>query len=799
MEDNKLCLEKQPLNQEMLDKIDAYWRAANYLSAGQLYLLDNPLLREPLTMDQIKKKIVGHWGTVPGQNFVYAHCNRVIKRYDLDMILLSGPGHGGNFMIANTYLEGSYSEVYPNISQDEEGMKKMFKQFSFPCGVPSHCAPETPGSINEGGELGYSIAHAFGAVFDNPDLIATTVVGDGEAETGPLATSWQSNKFLNPITDGAVLPILHLNGYKISNPTIFSRLSHEELECFFKGCGWKPYFVEGDDPMTMHKKMAETMDTVIEEIKAIQKNARENNDPERPVWPMIVLRTPKGWTGPKVVDGQRIEGNFLAHQVPIMMDKPEHLQMLSDWLHSYKPEELFTDDGKLIPELKALAPVGNARIGANPHGNGGKLLRDLRMPDFRDYAVEVKAPVAVEAQDMYVLGTYVRDVMKLNMDARNFRIFAPDETASNRLQAVFEVTGRRFLDEQLPGIDDHLDPDGRVMDSMLSEHFCEGFLEGYLLTGRHGFFDSYEAFIRIVDSMFSQHAKWLKMCNELPWRHDIASLNYILASNVWQQDHNGFTHQDPGFLDHAANKKADVVRMYLPPDANCLLSCFDHCIKSRNYVNIIVASKHPRPQWLTMEQAVKHCTQGIGIWEWASNDAGCEPDVVMACCGDTPTLETLAAVSILRKELPELKIRVVNVVDLMKLQPHTEHPHGLTDEEYDGLFTKDKPIIFAYHGYPTLIHELTYRRHNRNLHVRGYKEEGTITTPFDMRVLNDIDRFDLVIDTVRRLPQLGNRGAYLVQKMNDKLVEHRQYIKDNGIDLPEVRAWKWNDGKGIES
>ena len=725
---------KPPLNRQELWQLDAYWRAANYLTACQLYLLDNPLLERPLKKSDLKQTIVGHWGTCPGQNFIYTHLNRVIKRDDLDMIYLSGPGHGGNAMVAQDWLDGSYTEVYPNITRDKEGMQKLFKRFSFPGGIPSHVAPETPGSIHEGGELGYSLAHAFGAVADNPDLIAACVVGDGEAETGPLATSWHGNKFMNPITDGAVLPILHLNGFKIANPTIFSRMSHGEVESFFRGCGWEPRFVEG-------------------------------------CW--------------------------RAHQVPISLgaDTDRHLAELEEWLRSYKPEELFNADGTPVEPVAAFPPAGKRRMGANPHTNGGLLLRDLRTPDFRDYAVEVKAPGAVEAQDMYVLGTYVRDVMKLNMDARNFRIFAPDETASNRLQAVFEVTGRRFLDEQLPGIDDHLDPDGRVMDSMLSEHFCEGFLEGYLLTGRHGFFDSYEAFIRIVDSMFAQHAKWLKMCSELPWRQDIASLNYILASNVWQQDHNGFTHQDPGFLDHAANKKADVVRMYLPPDANCLLSCFDHCIKSRNYVNIIVASKHPRPQWLTMEQAVKHCTQGIGIWSWASNDQGQEPDVVMACCGDTPTLETLAAVSILRRELPELKLRVVNVVDLMKLQPHTEHPHGLTDEEYDGLFTKDKPIIFAYHGYPTLVHELTYRRHNRNLHVRGYKEEGTITTPFDMRVLNDIDRFDLVIDTVRRLPQLGNRGAYLVQKMQDKLVEHRQYIRDNGIDLPEVRNWRWEDSE----
>ena len=790
MEDNKLCLEKQPLNQEMLDKIDAYWRAANYLSAGQLYLLDNPLLREPLTMDQIKKKIVGHWGTVPGQNFVYAHCNRVIKRYDLDMILLSGPGHGGNFMIANTYLEGSYSEVYPNISQDEEGMKKMFKQFSFPCGVPSHCAPETPGSINEGGELGYSIAHAFGAVFDNPDLIATTVVGDGEAETGPLATSWQSNKFLNPITDGAVLPILHLNGYKISNPTIFSRLSHEELECFFKGCGWKPYFVEGDDPMTMHKKMAETMDTVIEEIKAIQKNARENNNPERPVWPMIVLRTPKGWTGPKVVDGLQIEGSFRAHQVPITMEKPEHLELLNEWLESYRPQELFDKNGRLIPELAELAPKGNARLGANPHANGGLLLKDLRLPDFRDYGIEVQ-PGKTKAQDMIELGGYIRDIFKLNEDSKNFRIFGPDESMSNRLYKVFEEQKRDWQADLLD-TDDCLARDGRIMDGMLSEHMCEGWLEGYLLTGRHGFFASYEAFIRIVDSMAAQHAKWLKVCNQLSWRQPIASLNFILTSNVWQQDHNGFTHQDPGFLDHIANKKADVVRMYLPPDTNCLLSCFDHCIRSRDYVNVLVTSKHPRPQWLTMEQAVKHCTQGVGIWEWASNDQGEEPDVVIAGCGETPTLEALAAVTILRDNMPDLKIRFINVVDLFKLQSNTQHPHGLSDTDYDALFTKDKPIIFAFHGYPTLIHELTYYRHNRNLQVFGYQEEGTITTPFDMRVQNEIDRYHLVQAVINALPQLGNKGSYLLQKMRDTLVAHKQYISEYGMDLPEVQEWKWH-------
>ena len=785
------CLEKQPLCQEMLDKIDAYWRAANYLSAGQLYLLDNPLLKKPLTMDQMKKKIVGHWGTVPGQNFVYVHCNRVIKRYDLDMILLSGPGHGGNFMIANTYLEGTYSEIYPNISQDEEGMQKLFKQFSFPCGVPSHCAPETPGSINEGGELGYSIAHAFGAVFDNPDLIATVIVGDGEAETGPLATSWQSNKFLNPITDGAVLPVLNMNGYKISNPTVFSRIPHEELESYFVGCGWEPIFVEGDDPMTMHKLMAEAMDTAIEKIKAIQDHARKNNDPERPKWPMIVLRTPKGWTGPKVVDGQQIEGSFRAHQVPISMENPkEHLPLLQKWLESYRPQELFDENGRLIPELAELAPKGNARLGANPHANGGLLLKDLRLPDFRSYGIEVDHG-KTKAQDMIELGGYIRDIFNLNKDSKNFRIFGPDESMSNRLYKVFEAENRDWNAELLPS-DDCLARGGRIMDGMLSEHMCEGWLEGYLLTGRHGFFASYEAFIRVVDSMAAQHAKWLKVCNQLTWRRPIASLNFILTSNVWQQDHNGFTHQDPGFLDHIANKKADVVRMYLPPDTNCLLSCFDHCIKSKNYVNAIVASKHPSYQWLTMDQAVKHCTQGVGIWEWASNDNGEEPDIVMACCGDTPTLETMAAVTILRDEFPELKIRVVNVVDLFKLESNHKHPHGLSDAEYNALFTTDKPVIFAFHGYPTLIHELTYRRDNQNMSVHGYQEEGTITTPFDMRVQNEIDRFNLVKDAIMHLPKLGNRGAYLIQKMNDKLVEHKQYIAEYGQDLEEIRDWEWH-------
>ena len=799
---NTRLSKKPPLTPAQLKQVDAWWRASNYLSACQLYLLDNPLLKRPLAASDLKQTIVGHWGTVPGQNFIYTHLNRVIQKDDLDMIYLSGPGHGGNAMVAQDWLDGTYTEVYPNITQDEDGMRKLFKQFSFPGGVPSHVAPETPGSINEGGELGYSLAHAFGAVADNPDLIAACVVGDGEAETGPLATSWHSNKFLNPITDGAVLPILHLNGFKIANPTIFSRISHEEVEQFFRGCGWEPRFVEGSEPEKMHQQMAATLDWAIREIKRIQQHARTTGDTTRPRWPMIVFRSPKGWTGPKEVDGNPVEDCFRAHQVPISMgpDTEKHLPILEQWLRSYHPEELFDEEGRPVDLLRSFAPKGDRRMGANPHANGGLLLRDLRTPDFRDYGVEVPAPGEVEAQDMLVLGGYVRDVMKLNLESRNFRIFAPDETASNRLHPVFEVTGRRFLGERYENEDpdEHLDPDGRVMDSMLSEHMCEGWLEGYLLTGRHGFFNSYEAFIRIVDSMFAQHAKWLKTCNELTWRQDIASLNYILSSNVWQQDHNGFTHQDPGFLDHVANKKADVVRIYLPPDANCLLSVFDHCIKSRNYVNVMVASKHPRPQWLTMDQAVKHCTQGIGIWDWASNDQGEEPDVVMACCGDTPTLETLAAVTILRKELPELKIRVVNVVDLMKLQPHTEHPHGLTDMEYDMLFTQDRPIIFAYHGYPTLIHELTYRRHNKHLHVRGYKEEGTITTPFDMRVLNDIDRFHLVIDVVQRLHSLGNRGAYLVQRMNDKLVEHRQYIKDHGVDLPEIREWKWNNGKGIE-
>lgn len=780
----------EEISEEMLNKMNKYWNAANYLAVGQLYLLDNPLLREPLKWSDIKSKIVGHWGTVPGQNFIYTHLNRVINKYDLNMIYISGPGHGGNFMVANTYLEGSYSEVYPNISQDISGMKKLFKQFSFPGGISSHVAPETPGSINEGGELGYSLSHAFGAVFDNPDLIATCVVGDGEAETGPLATSWHSNKFINPVTDGAVLPILHLNGYKISNPTILSRISKEELTKLFEGYGWRPYYVEGEEPYEMHKLMAITLDKVIRDIKLIQRNAREGLNTSRPRWPMIVLRTPKGWTGPKVVDDKVIEGTFRAHQVPIMMDKEEHLKILEDWMKSYHPEELFTEEGRLIPELEELTPKGKRRMGSNPHTNGGLLLKDLRLPNYRDYKLDIEAPGCIEASDMTELGKYVRDVFKLNEKNRNFRIFGPDETMSNRLNSVFEATNRDWNANKLDN-DEFLARDGRVMDSMLSEHMCEGWLEGYLLTGRHGFFASYEAFIRIVDSMFSQHAKWLKVCKDLHWRHDIASLNYILSSNVWQQDHNGFTHQDPGFLDHVNTKKADIVRMYLPPDTNCLLSVFDQCVRSRNLVNVVVTSKHLRPQWLTMDQAIKHCNQGIGIWEWASNDQGCEPDLVIACCGETPTLEALAAVTILRKELPELKIRFINVVDLMKLQPSVYHPHGLTDEDFDLLFTKDKPIIFNFHGYPSLIHELLYHRTNRKLHVCGYREEGTITTPFDMRVQNEIDRFHLVIDCIKYLPDLGNKGAYLVQQMKDKLVEHKQYIRDYGMDLPEVINWKW--------
>ena len=780
------------VSRDYLQKMDAYWRAANYLSAAQLYLLDNPLLREPLRREHIKKKIVGHWGTVPGQNFVYVHMNRVIRENDLNMILLSGPGHGGNFFVSNAYLEGTYSEVYPNVGQDREGLTKLCKQFSFPGGISSHVAPETPGSINEGGELGYSLAHAFGAVFDNPDLIAACVVGDGEAETGPLATAWHSNKFLSAKHDGAVLPILHLNGYKISNPTVFARISPQEREWFFKGCGWKPYVVSGSEPMEMHVKMAEVVDQCVAEIKEMQRKAREEGVTERPLWPMIILETPKGWTGPKEVDGKVIEGTFRAHQVPISMEKEEHLAQLEAWLRSYRPEELFGDDYRLIPELRKLAPEGDARMSANPHTNGGKLLRDLRVPDFKDYAVEVPRPGAVKTQDMLELGAYVRDVMVLNRENRNFRIFGPDESKSNRLYKAFEVDQRDFQGE-IYEFDEDLSHEGRIMDAYLSEHMCEGWLEGYLLTGRHGFFASYESFIRVVDSMVSQHAKWLKVCNQLPWRQKIASLNLILTSNVWQQDHNGFTHQDPGMLDHVANKKADVVRMYLPPDANCLLSCFDHCIQSKNYVNVIVASKHPSMQWLTMDQAVVHCTQGVGIWDWASTDQEAEPDLVMACCGDTPTVEALAATTILKDHMPELKIRFVNVVDLMKLQSNMLHPHGLTDAEFDSLFTKDKPVVFAFHGYPKLIHELTHGRHNeQNFFVHGYLEEGTITTAFDMRVQNHIDRFSLVKEALKHLPQLGNRGGHLNQEMNDLLVKHKNYIAEYGQDLPEVLAWEWH-------
>jgi xylulose-5-phosphate/fructose-6-phosphate phosphoketolase len=780
-----------PLSKEELRKIDAYWRAANYLSVGQIYLYDNPLLRKPLSKDHIKPRLLGHWGTTPGLNFIYAHLNRVIKKNDLEMIFVTGPGHGGPGVVANTYLEGTYSEVYPNISQDEAGMQRLFKQFSFPGGIPSHVAPETPGSIHEGGELGYALSHAYGAVFDNPNLIVAAVIGDGEAETGPLATSWHSNKFLNPLSDGVVLPILHLNGYKIANPTVLARISHEELEHLLRGYGYTPYFVEGHEPERMHELMAATLDSIIEEIRRLKARAGKNGS-DRPRWPMIVLRSPKGWTGPKEVDGKKTEDYWRSHQVPLgdLQNKPAHIKILDQWMKSYRPEELFDESGKLIPELADLPPKGERRMSANPHANGGLLLKDLRMPEFRDYAIEVPKPGAVDAESTRVMGKFLRDVMKMNMDSRNFRVFSPDENNSNRWQDILEATNRAWDAETYP-YDDHLAPDGRVME-MLSEHQCQGWLEGYLLTGRHGFFSCYEAFIHLVDSMFNQHAKWLKVSRHIPWRRPIASLNYLLSSHVWRQDHNGFSHQDPGFIDHVINKKAEVVRVYLPPDANCLLSVTDHCLRSRNYVNVVVAGKQMAPQWLTMDEAIRHCTNGIGIWTWASNDQGSEPDVVMACCGDVPTLETLAAVELVHRHMPELKVRVINVVDLMKLQPVSEHPHGLSDSEFEVLFTKDKPIIFAFHGYPWLIHRLTYRRSNHgNLHVRGYKEEGTTTTPFDMCVLNGIDRFDLVKDVIARVPKLGERAAYTIQAINDKLIEHRQYINHYGDDMPAVSGWRW--------
>jgi len=780
------------LDADLARNIDAYWRAANYLSVGQIYLCDNPLLKEPLAPSHIKRMLLGHWGTTPGQNFIYTHLNRVIKKYGLNMIYMSGPGHGGPAVVSGTYLEGTYSEVYSNISQDEAGLKRLFKQFSFPGGIPSHASAECPGSIHEGGELGYSLSHAFGAVFDNPGLVVACCVGDGEAETGPLATSWHSNKFLNPASDGAVLPILHLNGFKIANPTILARISRDELTQLLRGYGWTPYFVEGNEPMPMHEAMAATLDKVVEEIREIQRAARELGKTQRPRWPMIVFASPKGWTGPKFINGRKNEGSYRSHQVPLTdpAKNPQHLQQLESWLRSYRPEELFDAQGRLKPAIAALAPAGEQRMGANPNANGGSLLRDLHMPDFADYAVDVPQPGVAGIGDTHVLGRFLRDVLQMNSQPRNFRLFGPDETVSNGLEAVFEAANRQWLADTTDD-DDFLARSGQVME-MLSEHQCEGWLEGYLLTGRHGLFNCYEAFIHIVDSMFNQHAKWLKVTAGLAWRRKIASLNYLLSSHVWRQDHNGFTHQDPGFIDHVVNKKAGVVRVYLPPDANCLLSVMDHCLRSRHYVNVVIAAKHPAPQWLSMDAAIRHCTEGIGIWQWASSDQHSDPDVVMACCGDVPTLETLAAVSILRRELPELKVRVVNVVDLMRLQPPSEHPHGLSDQDFDSIFSRDKPVIFAFHAYPWLIHRLTYRRNNHmNLHVRGYKEEGTITTAFDMTVLNDADRFHLVMDAINRLPQTGSRGDYLKQQLSDKLIEHRHYIERYGEDMPEIRDWKW--------
>lgn len=791
--DIKSSTTPQPLSAEELHKINAYWRASNYLSVGQIYLLDNPLLKIPLTLEHIKPRLLGHWGTTPGLNFIYTHLNRVIRTNGLNMIYVTGPGHGGPGLVAHAWLEGTYSEIYPSVPQNESGMKALFRQFSFPGGIPSHCAPETPGSIHEGGELGYALSHAYGAVFDNPDLIACCVVGDGEAETGPLATAWHSNKFLNPVLDGVVLPILHLNGYKIANPAVLARLSHKELESLFVGYGYAPYWVEGSDPEIMHQNMATTLDIVIADIKAIQAKARETGDTMRPRWPMIILRTPKGWTGPAEVDGLKTENYWRSHQVPLaeLAAKPEHIRLLEQWMKSYAPEQLFDEEGALRSELAALAPEGLSRMSANPHTNGGLLLRELSMPDFRDYAVTVPQPGRVEAESTRIMGYLLRDVMKLNERTRNFRVMGPDETNSNRLGALFEVTDRTWMAERLPD-DDHLAPNGRVME-ILSEHTCQGWLEGYLLTGRHGIFSCYEAFIHIVDSMFNQHAKWLKVSKEIPWRRPIASLNYLLTSHVWRQDHNGFSHQDPGFIDHVVNKKADIIRVFLPPDANTLLTVTDKCLRSRDFINVIVAGKQQQPQWLSIDAAIKHCSAGIGIWEWASNDQGSEPDVVMACAGDVPTLETLAAVELLRQQAPELRIRVINIVDLMTLQPREEHPHGLSDKDFDAMFTKNKPIIFAYHGYPWLIHRLTYRRTNHNnLHVRGYKEEGTTTTPFDMVVRNDLDRFHLVSDVVDRVARLNQTGGYIKQFVRDKLIEHRHFITTYGKDMPEITNWKWS-------